>query len=78
MSNTSWSRVATNDSVYISIYIYLSLSLLCTVQEVLAQRERERHERERFDDKAGMHFYNEKKDKKRTWIFNYQVEKLLS
>jgi hypothetical protein len=41
MSNTSWSRIATNDSVYISIYIYLSLSLLCTVQEGVAQRERE-------------------------------------
>jgi hypothetical protein len=39
-------------------------------------RERE-GERERFDDKAGMHFYNEKKDKKRSWIFNYQDEKLL-
>jgi hypothetical protein len=52
------------------------ISLLCTVQEVLAQRERER-ERERFDDKAEMHFYNEKKDKKRSWIFNDQVEKLL-
>jgi hypothetical protein len=63
----------------------MSLSLLCTVQEVLAQKERERErerdtrerERKRFDDKAGMHFYNEKKDKKRSWIFNYQVEKLL-
>jgi hypothetical protein len=40
------------------------------------ERERDR-ETERFDDKAGMHFYNEKKDKKRSWIFNYQVEKLL-
>ncbi len=88
MSNTSWSTIATNDSVYIIsiyiyiyIYIYMSLSLLCTVQEVLAQRERETREREgereRFDDKAGMHFYNEKKDKKRSWILNYQVEKLL-
>jgi hypothetical protein len=54
MSNTSWSTIATNDSVYIiSIYIYICLSLFCARYKRYLHKERERdththtHTRER-------------------------------
>jgi len=50
MSNTSWSTIATNDSVYIIsiyIYIYLSLSSVHGTRGTCTKRERERETRER-------------------------------
>jgi hypothetical protein len=42
MSNTSWSRIPTNDSVYISTYIYISLSSMHGKRSTCTNKERER------------------------------------